>query len=128
MTLREFSGFMESLSSYVFRLLGIPERLSDTDIAQMYIDYEGSPPPAPAPQPMAVVVWSSRQAGTTVHLFSDRTAAETWARAKGHEFDRHGDYSEKRFDDGDLCIDYSCEGDTLTVSDIVPDKDLSDAA
>ncbi|MGW0052060.1 hypothetical protein [Nocardia nova] len=126
MTLREFAGVMESLGSYLFRHLGIADAtVSDAAIARMYLDYSGAEP-AP-PQPMAVVIWKDKHADTTAHLFTDRVAAETWARAKGHEFDRRGEYSEQQYSDGSLGIYYG-ESDSLTVSDVVPDKDLSEAA
>lgn len=129
MSLREFAGVMESLGSYLFRHLGIPDAtLGDDAIARMYLDYSGAEQPAsPAPQQMAVVIWKDKHADTTAHLFTDRTAAETWARAKGHEYDRHGEYSEQSYSDGSLGIYYG-ESDSLTVSDVVPDKDLSEAA
>ncbi|GAB3211313.1 hypothetical protein [Nocardia tengchongensis] len=70
------------------------------------------------------VIWHDRHADTTAHLFTERAVAEAWARKRGREYDRHGNYSEQAYPDGELCITYSCENDRLRVIDVVADAEV----
>lgn len=73
---------------------------------------------------LTTVLWMDRHSDPTVHLFTDRAAAEEWARARAREFDRHGVYEEKTYPDGELDITYSVESDRLSIKDVVVDEEI----
>lgn len=82
-----------------------------------------------------VVLWHDRHSDTTAHVFSSEEKALEWARQRGKEFDRFGDYSEESFRGRrGLCppllysISYSCEGDGLTVMEAEIDGELKKAS
>ncbi|MFE2998687.1 hypothetical protein ACFXG4_27255 [Nocardia sp. NPDC059246] len=70
------------------------------------------------------VIWHDRHSGTYPYLFTDRAVAEAWAREQAREYDRHGDYSEETYPDGELRITYSSENDRLRVIDVVADAEV----
>ena len=68
---------------------------------------------------MFLVIWQDRHADPSGHIFTDENKAVAWARAKGKEHDRHGDYEEQFHNERSeglfLTVTYSCEGDCLKV-------------
>ncbi|MFE3279637.1 hypothetical protein [Nocardia sp. NPDC059239] len=70
-----------------------------------------------------VVIWADRRSDTTAYLFTDRDVAEEWAWTKGREYDRHGNYTEKTYPNGELRITYGTPSeDYLAVSEAVVDQ------
>ena len=130
MTFDEFRGLISSLGSFIFRQFGMdPATLGDQTLADMYAEYvRAGGWPEVEPTPVTAVLWNDRHCDPTVHLFSQRETAETWARTQGHDFDRSGEcYSETMESDGELHIGYSPESDCLRVFDVVIDKEVGES-
>ena len=65
-----------------------------------------------------IVLWDDRHTDVTAHPFLDFEEAKEWARKKAEDINKFPeDLEEKNYDEYLYCVQYTCEGDSLWITE-----------